>query len=55
MVRGLNNLGMALPLVCGLRAVPAGGLCAGVKYEMPFAAGTGTSGQVMVIDVFPKR
>jgi hypothetical protein len=45
---------MAFPLVCGLRAVPAGGVCAGVKYEMPSAAATGTLGQVMVIDVLAK-
>lgn len=29
-VKGWKSLGMGLPLVCGLRAVPAGGDCAGV-------------------------
>jgi hypothetical protein len=30
-VSGVNSFGMGLPLVWGLRAVPAAGNCAGVK------------------------
>ena len=48
-VRGLNSLGMGFPLVWGSRAVPAGGLWAGVKYEMPSAGLTETSGQVILM------
>lgn len=50
-VKGLNNLGMGFPLVWGTRAVPAGGLWAGLKYEMPSAGLTETSGQVMLGNV----
>lgn len=49
MVKGWKSLGMGLPFVWGLRAVPAGGFWAGVKYEMPLAGATGTFGQVMVV------
>ena len=35
--RGWNSLGGAEPSDCGFAAVPAGGVWAGVKYEMPAA------------------
>jgi hypothetical protein len=48
-VNGVNNLGIGLSLFWGLRAVPAAGNWAGVKYGMPFAAGVGMSGQAIVM------
>jgi hypothetical protein len=53
-VNGVNSLGIGLPLFWGLRAVPAAGNWAGVKYEMPFAAGVGMSGQAIVSSVMKK-
>ena len=50
-VNGVNSLGIGLPLFWGLRAVPAAGNWAGVKYGMPFAAGVGMSGQAIVMIV----
>lgn len=35
--RGVNSFGMGLPSGCGSTAVPAAGICAGVKYGMPGA------------------
>jgi len=31
---GVKSFGTGVPLVWGSRAVPAGGICAGVKYEI---------------------
>lgn len=53
-VKGVNSLGIGLPLFWGLRAVPAAGNWAGVKYGMPFAAGVGMSGQAIVSDLMKK-
>ena len=50
-VNGVKSLGIGFPLFCGLRAVPAAGNWAGVKYGMPFAAGVGMSGQAIVMSV----
>jgi len=36
--RGVKSLGIGLFSGCGLTAVPAGNICAGVKYGMPSAA-----------------
>lgn len=50
-VRGLKSLGIGFPLVWGLRAVPAGGFWAGVKYDMPSAGFVGMSGQLVMMSV----
>lgn len=50
-VNGVNSLGIGFPLFWGLRAVPAAGNWAGVKYGMPFAAGVGMSGQAIVMSM----
>jgi len=36
--RGVKSLGVGLPSGCGSEAVPAGGICAGVKYETSFVS-----------------
>jgi hypothetical protein len=53
-VNGVNSLGIGFPLFWGLRAVPAAGNWAGVKYGMPFAAGVGISGQAIVSSILEK-
>jgi hypothetical protein len=50
-VNGVKSLGMGFTLFWGLRAVPAAGNWAGVKYGMPFAAGVGMSGQAIVMSM----
>lgn len=49
MVNGWNSLGIGFPLDWGFRAVPAVGLCAGVKNEMPSAGVVGISGQFVML------
>jgi hypothetical protein len=51
-VKEWNSLGIGFPLDWGFRAVPAGGLCSGVKYETPSARLVGISGQFVILSQF---
>ena len=51
MVSGVKSFGIGLPLVWGVRAVPAVGNCAGVKKGTPLAGWVGTSTQAVIFKV----